>query len=153
MSPDRSRKTIAESRCPYSIGFPNYVGRTFGADTQILYAALLFYNSKVMYETMFSDFEIFLYRRCHVLRDNFGHESKRRNSLKKTVREWSARCNTLIVHPEVPSVWLGVDGLQIAIGLQSFHAPFNAQSTLLMTSKGNVGHDLSMCVDPHVSRL
>lgn len=50
-------------------------------------------------------------------------------------------------------MWPGVNGLQIAVGLQSFHAPFNAPSTLLVTSKGDMRHDFSMCVDPHVSRL
>lgn len=50
-------------------------------------------------------------------------------------------------------MWSGVDGLQVAVGLHPFHAPFDAESTLLVTSKGDVGHDLSMCVNPHISRL
>lgn len=59
----------------------------------------------------------------------------------------------LLEYPEVSSVWSGVDGLQVAVGLHPFHAPFDAESTLLVASKGDVGHDLSMCVDPHISRL
>lgn len=72
--------------------------------------------------------------------------------------EHTASAHPAIIHcllgyPQVSSVWSSVNGLQVAVGLHAFNAPLNAESTLLVTSKGDVGHDLSMCVDPHIPRL